>query len=197
MSIILTVLLLGLTGLVSWYNAKVCGSHWAEAKALGGFPRVLMWCGAIQSAIGFSMLILLVELGIGLVTGYLPAKAASAAMSLWYLAVIVPCIGTGLIITIQSWVTAYRERSWANAGIAAYNTFATGMNIYNAANGGVSEAISKVSDLFGDDDNPLGKVVLLLVVIAIAGGAVVTSWLISRYDRQARIAFAQERQASA
>lgn len=200
MSAFVLIILLLLNGVVSWWNAKVCGAHWSESKALGGFPRVLMWCGAIQSAIGFSMLLLVAGITAGLASGHLPAKAASAAMSLWYLAVIVPCIGTGLIITVQSWVVAYRERSWANMGVAAYNTFASGMNIYQAADGGVSDALSKVGDLFSSGDSKEAaaiKLVLLLVVGSLIGGALLTAWLIRVYDRRAYLAIAQERRAHA
>lgn len=189
MNALFIVAILAINVIISWYNAKVCGSHWSEAKALGGFARVLMWCGAIQSVIGFSMAILFVEVFAGVAFGQLPAKAADAAISLWYLAVIVPCIGTGLIITVHSWVIAWRERSWQNIGGAAWNTFATGHNIYSAANGGVSSAIEKVGDLFSGDskEGAAAKLVIAIVVLALLGGALLTAVLIGKYDRQARL----------
>lgn len=195
MNLILIIGLLVVNTFISWYNAKVCGEHWSESKALGGFARVLMWCGAIQSAIGFSMILLLAEMGIAIATGSLPQKAVEAAASLWYLAVIIPALGTGLIITVHSWIIAIRERSWQNMGAAAWNTFATGHNVYSAANGGVSDALSKVGDLFdGDDkDGVIAKLVILLVAIALAGGGLLTALLIRKYDRRA---LAELRQAA-
>lgn len=186
MELILFVALLAINLLISWWNAKVCGTYWSESKALGGFPRLLMWCGAVQSAIGFSMIILLVEVILAQAFGYLPSKAAQAAFSLWYLFIIVPCIGTGIIITVHSWIVAWRERNWQNIGAAAWNTFATGHNIYSAANGGVSDAFGKVGDLFSGDDSKEAaacKLVILLVAISLVGGALITGWLIKRYDR--------------
>lgn len=47
---------------ISFWNAKVCGQSWVEAKAVGGFIRVLIWCGAIQAAIGFSMVLIVIIL---------------------------------------------------------------------------------------------------------------------------------------
>ena len=189
MSTFIIVAVLAINLAISWYNAKVCGTYWAESKALGGFPRVLIWCGAIQSVIGFSMLILFVEVFGAAALGYLPPKAMDAAFSLWYLAVIVPCIGTGLIITIHSWAVALRERNWQSMGAAAWNTFATGHNIYSAANGGVSDALGKVGDLFSGSDSKEGaaaKLVLLLVVVSLLGGVLLTAWLIGIYDRRVR-----------
>ena len=184
----MVVAIVALNVFISWYNTKVCGQYWAESKALGGFPRVLMWCGAVQSAVGFSSLFLVVGLAIAGVTGYLPHKALEAAANLWYLAVIIPCIGTGIVITVHSWVVAYRERNWQNMGTAAYNTFATASNLYGAANGGVSDAFKSVGDLFSGDSEDGGAVVVLviaIVVCSILGGVVLTAWLIQKYNRQA------------
>jgi hypothetical protein len=179
---------LALNTFISWYNAKVCGTYWEESKVLGGFPRVLMWCGAIQSAIGFSMLFLLVMLGVAHLTGHLPPELAHATVSLWYLLVILPCIGTGLIITAHSWVIAWRDRSWQNMGAAAWNTFSTGMNIYDLANGGGATALNNIGELFSsdsDDDGRLGRIAIGMVLVAIVGGAMLTAWIIRTYSQQA------------
>src|SRR3546814_3942671 len=55
--------LLRLNGAISWWNAYACGRNWIEARMLGGWPWVMVCCGAIQSAIGFSMVYGTVELG--------------------------------------------------------------------------------------------------------------------------------------
>lgn len=185
MSILLLVAVLALNLLISWYNAKICGQYWSESKTLGGFIRVLMWCGAIQSAIGFSSVLIVVEVFAAYATGHLSGESLAGAMSLWYLAVIIPALGSGIIITVHSWVVAWRERSWSNMGTAAWNTFATGHNLYQAANGGVSKALDGVKKLF-DGDNKQAALVILLVAISLLGGAILTATLISHYDRKAR-----------
>lgn len=169
--------------LISWWNCKSCGAVWHEAKKVGGFMRVLVWCGAIQAAIGFSSVIMLVLAFGAFATGHLPPKYAEAAISLWYLLIIIPAIGTGLIITIHSLITAWRERSIANMGVAAWNTFASGMNIYNAASD-IPNAFDKVGDLFkGDKDDQKVALVLLIVIVALAGGAFITAMLIRHYAK--------------
>lgn len=169
--------------LISWWNCKSCGAVWHEAKKVGGFMRVLVWCGAIQAAIGFSSVIVLFLAFGAFATGHLPPKYAEAAISLWYLLIIIPAIGTGLIITVQSLVTAWRERSVANMGVAAWNTFASGMNIYNAASD-IPNAFDKVGDLFkGDKDDQKVALVLLIVIVALAGGAFITAMLIRHYAK--------------
>lgn len=176
-------LLLALNLGISWLNCYVLGGIWAESRALGGFSRVLAWCGAVQSAIGFSSVIG-AAVGYALfVTGHLPPKVAVGAASLWYLLIIIPAIGTGLIITVQSWVVAFRTRSILDMGSAAYNTFAMAHNIYGSANGGISEALGGVGKLFDGEDGDGAMVVLAIALVAVSlgGGIVLTALLIRKY----------------
>ncbi|MGD0641392.1 MAG: hypothetical protein ABSC22_11650, partial [Roseiarcus sp.] len=117
-------LILALNFGISWWNARTCGRAWVESKAIGGAIRVLVWCGAIQSAIGFSSVFLfpLLFLANAAFPDYFTADQLNGAVSLWYLTIIFPALGTGLIITIESWIAAYREHSLMNIGVAAYNT---------------------------------------------------------------------------
>ena len=41
-------LVLGLNLVISFLNARNVGRIWAESKAVGGWVRLLAWCGAIQ-----------------------------------------------------------------------------------------------------------------------------------------------------
>ncbi|RYD41609.1 MAG: hypothetical protein EOP83_33715, partial [Verrucomicrobiaceae bacterium] len=119
--------------LVSFWNARVVGQTWAERELHGPFMFLVIWSAAIQSAIGFSMLLIIVE---GLLVNLvhpMSAKFNHALMGMWYLAVIIPALGTGLIITIHSWIEMFREKSFANMANTAYNTYAMGSNIYHAS----------------------------------------------------------------
>ncbi len=58
-----------------------------------------------------------------------------ATFNLGYVMIIFPIIGSGLAIWAHSVVVAYRERSAASIGIAAWNTFAQAYNIYGAFRG--------------------------------------------------------------
>lgn len=171
--------------LISWLNCWSCGRIWAESKALGGWLRLLAWCGAIQAAIGFSSVIGF-ALGAVLVwLGVLPQEVIKGAVSLWYLLIIIPVIGTGLIITIESWVAAWRDRSLLNMGAAAYNTYAQARNMYGAIDG-IRAAFSEVKELFShnNDDDPKGLLllyVIALVVTALLAGVMLTTVLIKRY----------------
>ncbi|WP_175787508.1 hypothetical protein [Burkholderia anthina] len=175
-------LFLALNLAVSWLNCYMLGGIWAESKAVGGFSRVLAWCGAVQSAVGFSSVIGAV-MGYALfVTGHLPPKVAAGAVSLWYLLVIIPVIGTGLLITIQSWIVACRERSLLSMGAAAYNTFAQLHNMYGALDG-IPEGLGAVGKLFDSKDKDSAPVLLaiVLVVVALGGGILLTALLIRKY----------------
>lgn len=182
--------LLALNGFISWLNCRSAGQVWVEAKKLGGFMRVLVWCAAIQSAVGFSS-ILIVFLAFGAyIGGYLDQAHFSGAMSLWYLLVIFPALGSGLIITIHSLREAWRTRRIGDIGVAAWNTFAQGYNMYNAMDG-VPKAFSELGSLFkgsNSDDAKSRMVALLLVIVvlAIVGGVIITAMLINHYAKQTR-----------
>ena len=176
------ILLLVLNFGVSWLNCWSVGGMWAESKALGGFPRLLAWCGAIQAAIGFSSVIGAVLGVVAFHFGFLPPKAMAHAVSLWYLLIIVPAIGSGLIITIHSWIVAFRERSILNMGSAAYNTLAQAHNMIGAFRN-IGSVWSDLANLFSSDDDEPSVAVLVvgLAALALAGGVLLTTLLIRRY----------------
>jgi len=183
-----SLMLLGLLALnfaISWWNCYAVGGMWVESKAIGGWTRLVAWSAAAQSAIGFSSVILFALGGIGYATGHLPPRALSAGASLWYLLIILPVIGTGLVLTIHSWIIAYRERDLMSMGTAAWNTFAQAKNLYDAIDG-VPQAFGQVMSFFktDEDDDAQSQLMALVVVIVAAsllGGVILTYALIRKY----------------
>lgn len=186
MSLLLLVGLLLLNFGISWFNCYTCGSIWVESKKVGGFMRLLVWCGVIQSVVGFSSVFLLAFTYVAYALHYLPKEGIQYVMSLWYVLVIVPAIGSGLIITIHSWREAWRTRSMTDMGIAAWNTFAQAHNVYTAFDG-VPSAFSSLGNLFrsdSDSDDSLAALVFLIVVLALGSSIVLTYMLIKKYSHQ-------------
>lgn len=186
----LTFLLLIFNFAVSWFNAWSVGRSWSETKAVGGMSRFMAWCGAIMSASGFTWcyLIILVLINSAMPHKWqLPQKYSDAVLALGYLAIILPIIGSGIAITIQSWAYFWRERTFKNGAIAGYNTFADIYNIYEAIDA-IPDALSIVGKAFGgssssddDDDSGSGKLIMLVIVIvilAIVGGILTTTMII-------------------
>jgi hypothetical protein len=186
-------LILALNFAISWWNARSCGRAWAESKAVGGSIRFLVWCGAVQSAVGFSSVFLfpLLFAANALAPDYFTDEQLNGALSLWYLTIIFPVLGTGLIITIESWIAAYRNHSLMNLGLAAYNTFAQVHNAMGAING-VGPAFSAVGKMFasvaGGRGDAKGKAAILgvmiavgVVVLALSAGVILTAALIHHY----------------
>jgi hypothetical protein len=178
-------LILLLNFVISWSNARSCGRAWVEAKAVGGAIQVLVWCGAIQSAIGFSMVILfpITFIGHGLYPQYLTDAVMAGIFNLWYVSIIVPALGTGFIITIESWIAAYRDHSLGNLGRAAYNTFAQAHNTMGAIRG-LGPAFQAVVKLFSGRGDARGKgllLVIVMVVLALTAGIILTAMLIHHY----------------
>ncbi|WP_244118700.1 hypothetical protein [Burkholderia gladioli] len=182
------VLILVLNFGISWFNCWSVGGIWTEARQLGGWIRIVAWSAAIQSAIGFSSVIGAL-IGYALyATGHLPPVAARAASSLWYVIVIVPALGTGLVLTIQSWIVAFRTKRFLDMGIAAYNTFAQVKNMADAFES-IPQAFSAIVDLFKADEKDDGGGAMVLAVIGLVacsllGGVLLTSVLIKRYSRR-------------
>jgi hypothetical protein len=178
---------------ISWWNARSCGRAWEESKAIGGSIRVLVWCGAVQSAIGFSSVFLfpMIFAAHAFYPDYFTDDNLNGALSLWYVTIIFPALGTGFIITIESWIAAYREHSLMNLGVAAYNTFAQIHNTMGAITS-LGPSFQSVGKMFasaatsrGDAKGKVAIVGLMLalavVALAICGGVILTAVLIHRY----------------
>ena len=182
---IFLILLLNLG--ISFFNARSVGKVWAESKAVGGWIRLLAWCGAIQAAVGFTFVYAYVVGFIAVTSGYLSASTMNIFSSLMYVMLIVPAIGTGIIITIQSWINFVREKSLMNLGVAGWNTFAEAYNMYNAVQsfGGaldtVQNGLGGLFDSDGDSDSSTARVILL-AAIALLAGVLTTSVIIRRYE---------------
>lgn len=174
---------------VSWWNAYVCGQSWVESKFIGGFTRVLVWSAAIQSAIGFSSVYLFGIFGIGYLYHLWPPMVYQFAASFWYILVIIPVLGTGILITMQSWQAAYQARNIKSLSAATYNTLVMAHNVAQSVNG-FGDALKVVGDgfssVFGGNDQKSAQTYLvllaiMLVVVALLAGALTTSILIKKY----------------
>ncbi len=178
------VLIWFLNFIISGFNAWGCGKSWTETKHLGGISHFMNWMGAIMSASGFTWCytILACVLGgnlthtvDGKVVPYLTPEQIMAVAQAGYLLIIFPIIGSGLAITIHSWVAFQRRRSFANAATAGYNTFAQLYNTYQAFQA-VPSAGRGLGKFFSGDDK--GKNLVLLIVVAAALAGVLTTYTI-------------------
>jgi hypothetical protein len=101
-----------------------------------------------------------------------------------YLLAVVPLLGSGLVITVHSWIVAYRERRLASMSLATWNTFAMAHNSYGAVSG-AGDALSSVfkglSSSNDDARKKLAVVALILVALAAASGIILTATLIHHY----------------
>lgn len=183
----MAIILMLVNLVISFFNARSCGKVWAESKAIGGWFRACVWAGAIMAASGFTMVYSVVLAFIGVITGYIPESALPFLSSLAYILIIIPVIGSGFIILIESWIAFSREKSLKNLGVAGWNTFAQVYNTYNAINsfGGAWDIVAKgLGGLDSDDidsDNSVFKVILL-VLLALGGGILSTMVIIKKYS---------------
>ena len=186
MLLLIGVMILNLV--ISFLNARNVGKVWAESRAVGGWIRLLAWCGAIQSAVGFTFVYAIVVAYIAVSTGYLPPQLMGVMLNLIYLLIIIPLIGSGIFITIQSWINFAREKSLMNLGVAGWNTFAQAYNTYNAiqsfgpALDSVQEGLGGLFDDGDSDSDSSTYRVILLVAIVLLAGMLTTTVVIRRYE---------------
>src|SRR5947209_16220797 len=135
---------------ISIWNAYAVGKSWVEARAAGGWPRVMCWAGAVMSASGFTWCYLLL---VGFVAYRLDAidlEQFSIAVQLGYILLIPGILLSGLLITLDSWARAFRRGGFLNYGVAIYNTYAQIHNTYSAITS-LGTALRNVRGYFGKE----------------------------------------------
>lgn len=187
MQTFLIVLVWVLNLAISIWNAYACGKAWVQTKHYGGWPRFMVWMGAIMSASGFTWCYLLLLAFVGYKADFLSLNQVEAMISLGYILIIPGVIFSGLMITLDSWARAYRERTLSSFGIAAYNTYAQIHNTYYAIRD-FGQAFKGVAKYFsgGSGSNSRDRkegstlIVILLVLLALFGGVLTTAAIIHR-----------------
>jgi hypothetical protein len=198
---LLLFLILGLNVLISIWNCYAVGSAWKDVMAVGGwFDKLLLWSGVTQSGVGFSMPILLMFTYIAhafLTGGEKPnltpqegAEMMQAVFSLWYIAVIFPILGSGMVIWIHSLREAYRRRDFASFAVAGWNTYAQVSNTISAMEN-IGGAFSNVGELFskamsgkGDAKAKVFIIVCLLVIISLVAGFMIAFGLVKYFSKR-------------
>lgn len=177
-AILLTALLLALNFSVSWFNAWSISRSWADSKAIGGWPRTLAWCGGTMSTCGFTWCYLVIVTVAAVATGFLPVKYVELSLAVGYVVIILPVLGSGLGIWLDSMTTAWRKRDAVSTSVASWNTFAMAHDTWGAATT-LPDSFKRIGDtLSGDnDDDAEGKLVVVaiaLVVLVMCGGVLTT-----------------------
>lgn len=172
--------------LVAWWNCYSVAQFWNAPTT--GFESALKWSAVIQSIAGFSIPFVMILTWI--VTMISPDMAAIVwenVMRLWYIAVIVPVLGSGFIIWAHSVREAIRERSVMNIGIATYNTVAQASNTFSF----LSNIGNIVGELFEDAEGMAFGIILLIALIVVVGlfaSAFFTLWLIRHHASRVALA---------
>jgi hypothetical protein len=182
------VFLVLLNFVISIFNSWSVGHSWAETKAVGGFPRFMAWMGATMAAVGFSWCYLVIIAVAAGPDGFhrLPIQYVNAMFSLGYLAIIGPCIGSGLAITVDSWAYFWRRRTFGSGALATWNTAADVYNIYQAAHyvPGAWDTVrdvlfpKKSSSSSSDSNSGLAWLAILLAAMAVFGGVLTAAAII-------------------
>lgn len=178
--------------LISVWNCYAVGHTWKDVMAMGsGFEKMLLWSGAIQSGIGFSMPLLIAlafgasklltipdaETGVPILTSEEANILLQGTFSLWYIPAIVLVIGTGIIIWAHSAREAYKRRDFASIAVFGWNSFAQISNMLSAVNN-LGGAIGNVGTLFKESKGNLWFVGGAIVLLSLVGGFSLAFFLI-------------------
>ncbi len=173
-----------LTLALSALNAWSVGREWTATKAMGGIARFMTWCGAIMAAVGFTYVYFILIAMIAVASGQLSPENGEKFLQLGYLIVIVPALGSGLAITIQSWAHFWRSRNFVDGAVSVWNTYAQLANLSGAFET-VPGAWDSVGSLFSsdsDEDAGVAALVFILAVLALGAGIVTTMLIVRTVD---------------
>lgn len=189
MNPLVLLLLLALNFAISYWNAYASGAYLTESKMIGGWTRFVVWCGLVMSACGFTWVYLTILTVVAVSGQWLTPEWGEVMFKLGYLIIILPILGSGLGIWAHSLAVAYRERSFGSVAIAGWNTFAQAHNTWQAAShapGFLEDVLKAFSgkNSRSSKDSAMGLLVILLVILAVAGGAITTGAIARWADRR-------------
>lgn len=181
---------------ISAWNAYAVGKMWVYTKQMGGWARLVTWCGYIMSVCGFSWCFLLPLALLSYVNHWFgfDDKALLATMNLGYIVLAPTICLSGLFIWIDSLIQAWKERTFTSFAVAGWNTYAQISNTYQVFTS-IGPAFENVGSFFGglggsksddDDDSPSSKLmvyVIALVAVSIIAGFVVATAIVVKTAR--------------
>lgn len=183
MNYLALIVLLILNTAISWLDAWAAGRMWTESKIVGGWTRAVTWCAVVMAVCGFTWVILTLLTIITIVVGYFEPIEAEVMFKLGYLIVILPIVGSGFGLWIDSLVQAYKRKDFGTAAIAAWNTYAQFRNVYTAARNAPG-VFTEVIEFFGKSKS--GRKLLaiaLFVLVSLGGGILITAAIVRKADR--------------
>jgi hypothetical protein len=156
---------------ISWFNAWGVGRGWVEAKMEGGWPLIEAVSGAVMSAVGFTWCYLIVAALIASSAKLLSADDVEYLLSYGYIIILIPLLGSGLVLTLQSWISFWRNKNLATGFAATWNTFSTYYNVHRA----ITILPGIFSKLGSSSKRGRGNaLILLLLIFALIGGTLTT-----------------------
>ena len=172
--VIMVLLVFVVNPLISFYNAKSIGGIWNYSQNFTIWDKVLCVSGLLQSIIGFSMPIIGILLGTCYYFHLLSNALLTLSLDLFWVTIIIPFVGTSIVITIQSIKNAIETRSIIDGGIAIWNISATIENIVDLFSN-FGSCISGITSLVDGDSSDDSGAALGLVGLLIGIGIVLTA----------------------
>lgn len=160
--------------LIAWYNARIAGESWDEAKVMGSGYRILVWCLAIESALGFAC----AYLAALSIVRILPPPVALAVTMLNIVLLLPALIVFSFTFLVQSATALWRMQNLRTVGTTAWNA---AMSYYNASRAkDIPKAFRELRSMLQSKDGGKAVWAALAVVLLALGGGAISTWLIIR-----------------
>lgn len=166
-STLLTAIILVIIPIISAWNAYASGINIGRIRKnnIEGFTKYAAYAGLGLAFAGMTYFLLIVISLIAYVLGYIDVSTVNVALSFDFLVFALLIILFGIMVAIQSVITAYRTRNVWSILIAAYNVFAVAWDIY-AYTSGFRQAASVVAN---STRRNRGNVFVLVIAAVLIG----------------------------
>lgn len=173
------------TGVISFLNNYGGGAIKSEARAIGGWTRIVNVSSLIMAGIGWTWIDLTLIALVLVAFGQLTYLQAEALMGIGYIIIWIPLIGSGLVIMTHTIMRFWKSHRFGDAIQAGWNVYANAHNIYQ----GVKEMpniFDRIITAFADEesDDKSKALIILAVIVALAGGIITTVLIADWADKK-------------
>lgn len=166
---------------ISYFNAYYVGKNWIDAKYIGGWQYILLWCAGIMSACGFTSCYSFIIFPILHSFNIISDATYILSFKIEYLMIIFPILGSGIMIWLNSIIVAFKERTFGSIGTAAWNSYA----MFHNSSSAITTIPNFINDILDDSSdseggNSIGIFAFLLCLIVASLGIFTTIFIIRR-----------------
>ena len=171
---------------ISVFNAIGVGRAYRDPEFMKGWMKVILWSSAIMSVCGFTWCYLILVGVVANMIGYINEATLSMALQLGYIILILPILGSGCVLWVQSIITAAKARRFGNYAIAGWNTFAMITNFYSAFRN-IPQILRNIGGAINTrDSRAIGFLIAVILIVLSLGAGIITTYCLAKWAKHYR-----------